>query len=31
MDGKDYLRIAVRNNKDNDSLVDALKKEIWFC
>lgn len=28
MDWKDYLRIAVRNSKDNDSLLDALKKEI---
>lgn len=28
MNWKDYLRIAVRNNRDNDSLLDALKKEI---
>ena len=28
MNWKNYLRIAVRNSKDNDSLLDFIKKEI---
>lgn len=28
-DGKQYIRIAIRNNIDNDKMIEALKKELY--